>query len=202
MTRKRKSAPIDLNALAALVGVGDPARGARRLPRGLLGPKFWRDQFSLVVERVEAWGYEVELRSRAQDCVELADRLIIISSSSHPETRFYTMLHEVGHILIRRRWKDFVAAHPRYLEHPDLAPSWARSRSRSYRVGLIHEELQAWSRGLAWARRLGLFVDPIKFDSDRNDAIMSYLAWAVRPPAPRPAPSSPSPSRSTARSRR
>lgn len=188
MTRKRKSAPIDLNALAALVGVGDPARGARRLPRGSLGAQFWRDQFALVVERVEAWGYEVELRSRAQDCVELADRLIIISTSAHPETRFYTLLHEVGHILIRRRWKEFTAAHPRYLEHPDLAPSGTRARSRAYRVGLVHEELQAWARGLAWARRLGFFVDPVKFDSDKNSAIMSYLDWAVRPPVPKAPP--------------
>jgi len=180
MSSKKKSA-IDLNAIARYLGVGSgPSVQAKRsLPRGRLKPVFWNAQFSAVVERLESWGYEVELKPGAADRVELGEaKTIVMNSSSHPETRFYTLLHELGHVLIRRRWKKFSALHPRYLDHPDTSVDPRRERSKAYRVGLVHEELEAWAEGLKFAQEAGLFVDPIKFDSDKNDALLSYIWWA------------------------
>jgi len=181
MANRKKSETVDLNTMAQFLGLTPPAgvQARRSVPRGRLRPEFWRAQFDAVVAQLEEWDYEVELRPGAQDSVELGfSKTITINSSAHPETRFYTLLHEAGHVMIRRRWRRFSDAHPRYLDHPDRGVEPQRRRSKAYRIGLIHEEIEAWSQGLRLAQRMGLFVDPVKFDSDKNDALMTYVIWA------------------------
>jgi len=177
----KKGGHSDLWALAGRLGIrtsGPAGRARRSIPRGRLKPAFWNAQFERAAAHLEGWGYDVVLEPGAVDHVELGgSRTITVNSSTHPETRLYTLLHEAGHIIIRRQWKRFSQAHPRYLSHPEVTVDPRHERSKAYRVGLIHEELEAWAQGLKLAQRLGLFVDPVKFDSDKNEAILSYIEW-------------------------
>lgn len=182
MKNRKKSDTPDLNAMAQFLGLTPPAgvQARRSVPRGRLRPQFWQAQFDAVVGVLEGWGYEVELSPGAEDRIELGPgRSIHINSSAHPETRFYTLLHEAGHAVIRRGWKRFSGSHPRYLDHPDEGVSPQRRRSKAFRVGLVAEEIEAWAQGLRLAERMGLFVDPVKFDSDKNSALLTYIEWAA-----------------------
>lgn len=179
---RRAGGEFDLGAMAQFLGLTPPAgvQEKRSVPRGRLRPAFWNAQFDTVAELLEGWGYDVEVAPGEEDRIELGEgRSIHINSSAHPETRFYTLLHEAGHAHIRRRWKAWSAAHPRYLEHPDRGVSSQRRRSKAFRVGLVAEEIEAWNQGLQLARRLGLFVDPVKFDTDKNNALLTYISWAA-----------------------
>lgn len=170
----------DLETMAIFMGVKIPTEKEKKrsMPRGTLTSGYWNMQFQRVVELVDDWGYEVELHPGARDRVELGEsKTIYINSSYHPETKFYTLLHEVGHILIRRNWRKFAMNYPNYLDGPETAVDGRRERRKSYRIGLIAEEIEAWKRGRAYAERHGLYVDMFKYDSDANTALMTYIDW-------------------------
>jgi hypothetical protein len=178
----KKNETVDLNVFAGFMGLANTLSRAKKrsLPRGWIKPVTWNTQFKIVENHIEDWGYEVELRPGTHDRVELGEsKTVYVNSSCHPETRFYTLLHEVGHIIIRKRWKKFSAAHPRYLDHPDHGMDSRRERSKAYLIGLLAEEIEAWAQGLKFARRLGLFVDMYKFDNDKNSALMTYVDWVA-----------------------
>lgn len=140
---------------------------------------FWERQFELLAEVVDGMGYEVSLEPKAEDRVELGEsKTIIINSTKRAESRFYTLLHEVGHILIRRNWKRFSRDFPKYLLGPNDGHDRRRERGRSYQVALIAEEIEAWRRGLAFARRKGYHVDPIKYDRESSESVHSYIVWS------------------------
>lgn len=151
----------------------------RSIPRGVLRKDFWDRQFAQVESLIEDWGYEVVLYSGAQERVELGPKTIHINSTTHPETKFYTLLHEVGHIVIRRGWRKFALSYPNYLDSPDAAVDGRRERRKSYRVGLIAEEIEAWRRGRAWAEKRGMYVDIFKYDTDASSALMTYIEWVA-----------------------
>ena len=162
------------------LGMSDSTVNRRRaLPRNALGKEFWDQQFKRVSDWL-SWerDYEVECFPGAHDRVLLGGvNVIEINSSRHPETKFYALLHEAGHILVREDWQNFAIDHPNYLEHPDVAPDGRRTKSKSYRIGLLSEEMAAWKRGRQLAMSLDLFVDPYKYDSEVNNAILSYVQW-------------------------
>jgi hypothetical protein len=167
----------ELATVAKFMGISLPEK-KRSMPRGYLGKAFWDRQFKEAQEIIEDWGYDIDLRPGARDQVALGEvKTISINSSCHPETKFYTLLHEIGHILIRRDWKRFSKDYPNYLDGPDAAVDGRRERRKSYRIGLIAEEIEAWKRGRKFADRNQLYVDPLKYDTDANSALMSYIEW-------------------------
>ena len=170
----------ELGTLARFMGVRFPAprEKKRSMPRGILGKSFWDRQFREVEDVIDGWGYEVVLSTGAHDRVELGEsKTIHINSACHPETKFYTLLHEVGHIMVRKDWKRFSKNYPNYLDGPDAGVDGRREKRKSYRIGVIAEELEAWKRGRTFADRHALYVDPLKYDHDANTALMTYIDW-------------------------
>jgi len=174
----------DIQLLAAGLGL-KPSRptGPTRAERN----SYWARQFSRLVELANQWGYDVELESGADDRVEMGDaRTVWIDSTRHPETRCYTLLHELGHILVRRRWTEFSEPHPTYLHHPDAEPAARHRSTPAFRVGLVAEELEAWRRGRRLARRMGMRVDDTKWEREQSSALLGYISWAAHAgPVPR-----------------
>lgn len=159
-----------------------PLTEMKRLLRAVEAPAraprtFWEAQIERLVEDIEDMGYDVTQETKAQDRVELADRTIFINRTKHAESRFYTLLHEIGHILIRKGWKRFRSYYPSYPEKPYDGIDRRSERSRSYHVALIAEEIEAWRRGLDFARRRKYFVDPLKYDRESSEAVHSYFSW-------------------------
>ena len=168
-----------LTTIARIVGAMPIQRERKRLhPRGALGKDFWNRQFHEVEELLEDWGYDVEQKTRVTERVELGEvKTIYINSATHPETKFYTLLHEVGHILIRKDWKRFIKHYPNYIGSPNEPHDSRREKRKSYRIGMLAEEIEAWKRGRNFADRHKLYVDPLKFDADVNASLMTYISW-------------------------
>lgn len=172
----------DLETMAKFMGIkmNGQREKKRSMPRGLIRKPYWDMQFQRVVGIIEDWGYEVEQKTGVQERVELGEsKTIYINSACHPETKFYTLLHEVGHILIRRDWKRFSKHYPNYLDCPDTAADGRREKRKSYRIGLIAEEIEAWKRGRNFAERHDLYIDIYKYDHDANSALMTYIEWVA-----------------------
>ena len=49
------------------------------------------------------------------------------------------------------------------------------------RAPVLEEELAAWQRGEALARRLGVRISLRRFERERCAALMTYVAWCHAP---------------------
>lgn len=127
---------------------------------------------------VESWlcekGYEVLLETDGEDAVYFDCSQIVINSRNHIEKRLYILLHECGHILINNNSSSRVFS----LSHDTAAVMGSRKVSRKRRVAKLTEEIEAWRRGEALSRRLGIKINEEKFDKIKADAIISYVEWA------------------------
>jgi hypothetical protein len=136
----------------------------------------WINQFLILSHWAEAKGYEVVLKTDGEDSVCFENKRILIDSRPWPESRFYTLLHECGHLLVYQNRKSFQKDHPMYAV---FAVDGRKSNSAAYKVSLVSEELIAWKKGRGLARRLGLHIDKSRYDSTMVEAVMTYIDMAA-----------------------
>tara|TARA_Y100001937_G_C6938466_1_gene249235 strand:+ start:140 stop:586 length:447 start_codon:yes stop_codon:yes gene_type:complete len=139
----------------------------------------WRAQFDQVVEALGCMGFLVWQTTDEEDRVCFSDRYVYINSRNHPETKFYTLLHELGHVLISMNWAQFKLDHPMYVHSPDTPIDGRRQRAKSYRVSLVSEEIEAWKLGRRFAKSLNMCINDKKYDKHMTEAVMSYIEWAA-----------------------
>lgn len=134
----------------------------------------WLSQTSELNVWLNSKGYKLSLETDAEDCVDFNTKTVHINSRNHPESRYYTLLHECGHILISQNSKRFDKEMPMYARSND----GRSARSKAYRVSTVAEELEAWKRGRRLSYKLNHFINESKFDKQITDNVMSYIEWA------------------------
>ena len=95
------------------------------------------------------------------------------------EIQLYSLLHECGHYLIdesaSRNPKTYVRKHRNgYLSKNK------NENSLEYKVSILGEEYEAWNRGYSLAQRLGIKINDISFEKDKNKALRTYIKWAAK----------------------
>ena len=138
-----------------------------------------KQDWEFQIGHIEGWlaehGYELVQATDEEDQVELAAGVVRINSRQHPETRFYTLLHEAGHVDIYENGAaEFADEHPMYVQ----AEHGRSATSKAFRVSLLAEELEAWRIGRRLARAEDLFIDDVKFDKLMTSCVMTYINWA------------------------
>jgi len=126
-------------------------------------------QIDVVVDYLEDMGIVVEFGGKVNGFF-YEDDLIAISNRQSPLSRFYTLLHEAGHFLLRTRDNRFVNS-----------VRSNRRKNKSKRVEVVHEEFLAWDVGLQLARELGLHVDDDTWINFSRKHLYDYIAWAHKP---------------------
>jgi len=139
------------------------------------GKDFWDNQFYRLGLWVEKKGYSIKCYTDADDRLDFETTTIHIDSRQHAENRFYTLLHECGHLLISNSYKQFQKDHPVYAASSDTR----KSKGKAYQVSLVAEEIEAWKRGRRLAKRLKLHVNNKKFNKVMSDCVMTYIADAA-----------------------
>ena len=136
----------------------------------------WEFQIGYLEELLSEHGYLLIEDTDEEDRIEFDERAVYLNSRLHPETRFYTLLHELGHLdIFVNGAQQFQDEHPMYIQHQD-----GRSpNGKAYRVSLLAEELEAWRRGRRIARQEGMIIDDFKYDKMMTDCVMSYINWAA-----------------------
>lgn len=135
----------------------------------------WNTQIEFVVKELKKlYDYDVIQMTDEPDRAEFEDRLVFLNSRSHPETRFYTLLHEYGHVeLFESHVEEFTASIP-------CDQYYSRSkRSQASRVSSVAEEIEAWKRGRQLAHRSDLKLNRVKYNKQMTDALMTYIRWAA-----------------------
>jgi len=137
----------------------------------------WLRQIDIVSRWISDAGFALEVYTSAENQVDFSDRTVHIDSRLHPENRFYTLLHEYGHVEISETAAEqFASDHPMYVR----ADPYTNVRSHASKVSIVAEEFEAWRRGRSRARKENMFVDDKKYDKQITQCMMAYIDWAAR----------------------
>ena len=137
------------------------------------------------MEKLRAWlvaqGFSLQVRKCAESAVDVGcERLVTIDARLSSPALLATLLHECGHVCIflhrRRRPKARVAG-------ATWSESWKNRgrcspRARVGRLAELQEEMEAWDRGEALARRLRLRISRRVYERVRLSCLMTYTCWA------------------------
>ncbi len=137
--------------------------------------EMWVKQTKDIIDWVRSKKYDVVFETGQEDRVCFESKTIFINSKNHPETKYYTLLHEAGHLLVSQSWKTFDRDMPMYATSAD----GRHERSKAYMVSLLAEEIEAWKRGRRLSQKFKHFVDNEKFDSHITNNVMTYVVWAA-----------------------
>lgn len=135
--------------------------------------------FNNQFKEVEAWvnkkGYKVLLKTDVEDQIAWDEKAIYINSRNRPENKYYTLLHECGHLLIAQAAKQWEKDVPMYACVADARIA----KSKAYRVSLVAEEIEAWKRGRRLAGRLKHHINNEKYDKQITECVFSYIEAAA-----------------------
>ena len=142
-----------------------------------MNSKHWKSQIAFVEKALKAkYNYDVVSVTDEVDRADFSDKIVYVNSRTHPENRFYTLLHEYGHVeLYEEDWRSFGCTFPSYINFYKNRSA----RSKSGKIATIAEEIEAWRRGLGLAYRKGFTVDFKKYEKVMNESLMSYIEWAA-----------------------
>ena len=134
------------------------------------------------MEKIRAWlakrGFDLRLGGR-RDCVDFLRMSVHVSTRQPAKRRLHSALHECGHVdlfrlRVLRRRRAYAGATLR---------RWAKNRRRSVaeRVLVLEEEVEAWRRGEALGRRLGLrLASATAQEVHRTKCLETYARWAAQ----------------------
>ena len=143
--------------------------------KGNMNVVCFKSQFEEIERKINDHGIDVILKKGEEDRWDPTARIVFIDRSYTWEKRYYILLHELGHVLISKTLNKFNEDYPMYANSIDNR----RTRSKAYRVSLIAEELEAWKRGRKMGKKIGHFIDDVKYDKLISDNVMSYIEWAA-----------------------
>ena len=139
----------------------------------------WCRQIDQIRSILFAMDWDLIESPGEEDRACFEDSAIYINSRNWPETRFYTLLHELGLIMIWANNHSFKALMPMYVHSPDVPTDGRTERSKIYKVSLIGEEIEAWKLGRKFARSQGMWIDNSKYSQHMTEAGMTYIDWAA-----------------------
>ena len=142
---------------------------------GYMAKEDWNYQFAEVENWLNSKGYEVVLETDVDDKIVWDTKQVFINSRNHPETRYYTLLHECGHLLISQGAKQWSKDVPMYASVEDLRVE----KSKAYRVSLVAEEIEAWKRGRRLGKRFKHFINDEKYDKQITECVFGYIELAA-----------------------
>jgi len=97
------------------------------------------------------------------------DDLISINSKHDKEIQLFCLLHEAGHLILRRR-DDFKTEyrHVGRLGETQLS-----------KIDIIREEIDAWKEGRQLAELLNIKIDEDRWDRYWKRQVYKYVKWSV-----------------------
>lgn len=136
----------------------------------------WDTQIRKLIKFSNKKGYEV-IFIKTHDGISTIcfdSKLITIHNKLKKERQFYSLAHELGHLIINELEK------PKYEKMMGYQYAKFSKQSLSYKIAEIEEEFEAWRLGLELCKKLKLKVDREKFERFKSSLLSSYLVYAVR----------------------
>lgn len=119
----------------------------------------WLEKRKVVLEFIRIKGAEWDRYAKR----------ISVSDQMKVEHQLYCTLHEVGHMLLENGKHEVI-------QRNTYTPA---SQRNVQRVDILEEELMAWRRGEAVAKRLKLKIDYEEYNRYRARMVRTYMKWGI-----------------------
>ncbi len=131
-----------------------------------------------------ACGYKIELVHNCHTRIDHSLRTIFINSAYGRQRIYYVLLHEIGHMVLNlKNTLSNGEIMPYVLNYPGLADkkmAAQRTSSRRYAITLIHEELDAWRKGIDIAHALQLPLSTFEYTELASKSVATYVSAAYK----------------------
>lgn len=132
------------------------------------------------LDRIESWldkkGFVLckSKKKTIEDEVDFERKVVFLSLRSSPINQLYSLLHECGHIIIRKRknYKDKYKAYYTISEQ-DMPPNMQSS------VEEVEEEINAWREGENLCVKLSIDINTDEYYKYASRWVMSYIVLAA-----------------------
>lgn len=142
---------------------------------GITKSDIWKKQFSDLSDWFQNRDLSVSLEAGVNDEIMWDKKTVVINSNSKWEKRYYSLLHEAGHVIISEKPDEFSYNYPFYISEERRG-----RKGKQYKVSTIGEEIEAWKEGrILGDKILNHFVNYEKYNELMSDCIMSYVEWAA-----------------------
>ena len=143
----------------------------------------YRESIEKLISYVESCGYSVEFRNDPYSCCDHADKTIYIQSRLGEKRKYYVLLHEIGHMIYALRYINMETGDPigYIMQYQGIASknmSKQRETSRRFRVAQVHEELDAWRKGMDLAHTLQLELNAYDYMDLAYRSVGTYIKAA------------------------
>jgi hypothetical protein len=125
-------------------------------------------------------GYEEEIHVEISPDVSneywIGEGLITINSKQTAKKKFFCLIHEIGHFVLRKR-VEFGMRFPKdYIKEDRIK----QKKTKQFVVDTLREEVLAWESGLDYVESLGIEVDRESYSRQRTTALYKYIEWAAK----------------------
>lgn len=139
----------------------------------------WQNYINKVVRWAKTRSYDVEFHPNYDDKMDDCDKIVYISTRFNSEIQLYGLLHECGHLLIRKNKSRYNKTYPvtkNYTQsiHKGIA------KSKRYQVDIIAEEIDAWRVGKNLAKRLKIGINEDNYNSEMGKYVYYYVEDAYK----------------------
>lgn len=117
-------------------------------------------------------GVKIEFNSIGDNAYFPIPNIIAINTRQNIYSRYYSLLHETGHYLLRQK-ADFST---KYLVDHSMG-----SKNKESRIDVLREEVAAWDTALQFAEDNSFDVDNKKWNHYSKKFIYQYATWTVFP---------------------
>jgi|GEM_PF-2610111 hypothetical protein len=153
-----------------------------------------QDGIEKLVSFCASKGVEVRFGTRERCSHAIGLKLITMNSRLSLKKLYHVLLHESGHVVINQDMiseedhTEYLLNYPgnvnknteAYIAEGDNEHKLTKKDHRRYMVSLIHEECDAWRKGLDIAAMLELPLNLYDFYSDATTGIESYILAAAQ----------------------
>lgn len=117
--------------------------------------------------------YGVEVEFNEENAFYILDKKIEINKHQNAKSKYYTLLHEAGHIYLR--------ADPEFSSQFPLNESRIHKKCKKHRIELLREEFEAWRVCKDLAKENDLLYEMEVVDGMRDKYLYQYVNWVVHP---------------------
>ena len=115
---------------------------------------------------------KIEFNSVGDNAYFPITNTIAVNTRQNIYSKYYSLLHEVGHYLMRQR-ADFSTKY--------LFDHSSGSKNKESRIDVLREEIVAWDTALQFAEDNQYGIDKKKWNHYSKKFIYQYALWTINP---------------------
>jgi hypothetical protein len=123
--------------------------------------------FDLIVEKMKEWDIDVVFAPGEDNAYLHDDFLITIDSDMDDDEKLFSLLHEVGHAIIRFDEDEYEANYPH-------KTNMKEEYYVEYCEEVLREEVEAWDEGFFFAQQNNINIDKQKYYQLAEECISAY----------------------------